>query len=282
MGTTSVAGFVSVFLVLSQQAFGARVASTIMNGYGKLYLGNRVFSDLDDTLKCSLGGVAGMDTNCDHHGEIYPGALNFALELGRGPREGEIAAPPKAVPLSARPEELRFLLGIKDSDPLNIAFQKVASSENASAWGLDLAGAQYGSLMNALSVFQSRFEAGLSQKKFNGWLAYNASEPTFFLADNGQGDVKAAEMMVSRQNDHLFQSIDGDSDGRINESEFIHFSTTGASLPAHGDGHSWSPNVSPWSPSDSWLWSPSISHTVHTAAHARQVFRQEVYRSYPD
>jgi len=252
MGTSSVAMFVSVFVLCSRHGLGARVASTRVHVHAQQDSGSRVFSDLDDTLKCSLGGVAGMDTNCGNHGEIYPGALNFVLELGRGPREGEVAAPPKVVPLSARPSELRFALGIKASDPLNRAFQEVASSEGIPGWGLDLAGAKYGSLMNALSVFQSRFEAGLSYRKFSGWLSYNASEPTVFLADNGQGDVKAAEMMVARQNDILFQSIDSDGDGMINESEFVSLVTTCFSL----------------------------SGSAYTPDHARQVFRQEVYRAY--
>lgn len=39
------------------------------------------------------------------------------------------------------------------------------------------------------------FEAVLSGLKYDGWLSYNSSLPTVFVADNGQGDVKAAQMM---------------------------------------------------------------------------------------
>lgn len=39
------------------------------------------------------------------------------------------------------------------------------------------------------------FEAVLSGLKYEGWLNTNSSLPTVFVADNGQGDVKAARMM---------------------------------------------------------------------------------------
>eukprot|EP00931_Biecheleriopsis_adriatica_P091684 TRINITY_DN65570_c0_g1_i1.p1 TRINITY_DN65570_c0_g1~~TRINITY_DN65570_c0_g1_i1.p1 ORF type:complete len:573 (+),score=96.16 TRINITY_DN65570_c0_g1_i1:84-1802(+) len=175
--------------------------------------GFRVFSDLDDTLKCSYhGGMAGMDNNCNEHGEIYPGAIQFMLELSRGPHEGAVISPPKVVPLSARPEMLRHVLSIKESDPLNQAFRALAENQGVPDWGLDLEGAQYGSLRTSLTVLTGRVEKGLSQKKFDGWekfqRRYGTTEPTFFVGDNGQGDVYAAELMLAKQVGTVFDHFD--------------------------------------------------------------------------
>mmetsp|Transcript_11564 Transcript_11564/g.24352 ORF Transcript_11564/g.24352 Transcript_11564/m.24352 type:complete len:546 (-) Transcript_11564:16-1653(-) len=185
-----------------------------------------VFSDLDDTLKCSRGKwLHGIDMNCDKSGEVYPGAIQFMLELGRGPREGEVLLPPKVVPLSARPEELTRLgiLKIDVKSPLNVAFQEAGRAHNASGWGIDVEGAQYGSAWNG---FKS-YESGLSKKKFLGWSKFSATLnlSTIFIGDNGQGDVRAAQMMLEDQDSALLAILDEDESGTIEENEFMtHFS----------------------------------------------------------
>lgn len=162
----------------------------------------RAFTDIDDTMKCSHAAIFhGIDTNCDHSGELYPGVAQFQLELGYGLNSqtagnGSLRLePPSPVPLSARPRELRRFLRIQKHKPSYKYFKAVGWLNGLQSWSLDVEGAQYGSVRSARSMAVRDFEALLPRLKYEGWLNYNSSIPTVFVGDNGQGDVKAAMMM---------------------------------------------------------------------------------------
>jgi len=161
----------------------------------------RAFSDIDDTMKCSnRARFHGIDTNCDYKGEIYPGVAQFQLEISLGPHEnineaGSQLEPPSPVPLSARPTEARLFLALSHDDKAYLHFEAIGQMNGFEGWALDVEGAQYGSVFSAFSMVRRDFEAVLPQLKYQGWLSYNSSLPTVFVADNGQGDVEAAELM---------------------------------------------------------------------------------------
>jgi hypothetical protein len=133
----------------------------------------QVVSDIDDTLKSSggvtLAGVSlgGIDVQYDR-GEFYPGVFQFMWEISlfsvvvnqrycdeyrleRDSKEGGdsssggidpnlgILSPPKVAVLTARAEELKAALEIKDSSKLAQAFRKTGESSKVCPtldWGI--------------------------------------------------------------------------------------------------------------------------------------------------
>jgi hypothetical protein len=113
----------------------------------------QVVSDIDDTLKSSggleIGGVSlgGVDVQYDR-GDFYPGVFQFMWELSlhtirlnqrhygqyKIERGGENSfsdlrlSPPKVAVLTARAEELKAALEIKDKSKLAQAFRKTGES----------------------------------------------------------------------------------------------------------------------------------------------------------
>jgi len=157
--------------------------------------GVRIFSDIDDTMICSHSkALHGTDTNCGAKGDVYPGMTGLFLQMAMGTKNANGVDPPLPVPLSTRPEKLRFLLAIKEEDPLNMEFVNVAKPFNIT-FGMDLQGALYGAATTLFSVASGQFETSLSPVKFKGWKKYNTTYPTVFFGDNGQGDVYAAMLM---------------------------------------------------------------------------------------
>ena len=104
----------------------------------------RVITDIDDTVKSS-GGVAiplggfsiplgGVDTSFQRN-SFYPGVFQFDLEIAcHATRVG--GKPEKVAVLTARAEEFRFALEIKQSSKLCIGFRKAGESRSLSDWGV--------------------------------------------------------------------------------------------------------------------------------------------------
>ena len=90
----------------------------------------RVVTDIDDTIKSSggvaLAGIAlgGVDTSYSR-GTFYPGVFRFAAELASSGAEGD-ETPLDVAVLTARAEEFRLFLEIKQSDKLCLGFRHAA------------------------------------------------------------------------------------------------------------------------------------------------------------
>ncbi len=99
----------------------------------------QVISDVDDTLKSSggvkIGEVAlgGVDVQYAR-GDFYPGVFQFMFELSRA--TGDPLTPPKVAILTARAEEFKYALELKDDSKLAIAFRKTGEAEGIQGWGL--------------------------------------------------------------------------------------------------------------------------------------------------
>jgi hypothetical protein len=158
----------------------------------------KVLSDVDDTLYCS-GGMypAGVDKKYSRK-TVYPGVLAFYRELDLGvigPEEWPDDRVGNLVFLSARPHLYRDM-----SEKANYAkFEKLRSPSLDGRKGMhtmpsllsgDLAsGSEY--------IVKNDFEP-LARKKFDNFRRFVSIYPEYqhvFVADNGQGDVRAGELM---------------------------------------------------------------------------------------
>ncbi len=107
----------------------------------------QVISDVDDTLKSSggvkIGDIAlgGIDVQYER-GDLYPGVFQFMLELSSHnlsvPNQNDDGKlnPPKVAILTARAEEFKLALELKDDSKLAIAFRKVGEKMGFDNWGL--------------------------------------------------------------------------------------------------------------------------------------------------
>jgi len=166
----------------------------------------KVLSDVDDTLTCSGGSYpSGIDKR---YGKkvVYPGVLGFYRELDLG-TDGPEEWPPNTVGnlvfLSARPHLYRDL-----TEKVNFAkFEKLKarSVDGRSAMhttpsllpGDITSGWEY--------IVKEDFEP-LALKKFENFQRYVSIYPEFrhvFVCDNGQGDVRASELMVEKFPKHV-------------------------------------------------------------------------------
>ncbi|CAJ1905588.1 unnamed protein product [Cylindrotheca closterium] len=158
----------------------------------------KILSDVDDTLFCSGGHYpAGIDKRFAKK-VVYPGVLAFyrELDLGTsGPEEWPENRVGNLVFLSARPHVYKDV-----SEKQNFAkFEKLRATGEDGRKGMhtvpsllpgDIAsGSQY--------MLTSDLEP-LARKKFDNFKRYVSIYPEYqhiFVCDNGQGDVKASEMM---------------------------------------------------------------------------------------
>lgn len=158
----------------------------------------QVISDVDDTLKSSGGvkaaGVAlgGIDTQYTR-GEFYPGVFEFMLMLSMFPLQGN-EKPAKVAVLTARAEEFKAALELKESSKLAIAFRRAGENVGVQNWGLGPV--LYGSV--AEWVIQDRkglrkftnFERLVEQDCSSGVMEYA------YVGDTGELDQEAGETML--------------------------------------------------------------------------------------
>jgi hypothetical protein len=158
----------------------------------------KVLSDVDDTLFSSGGHFpAGIDKRYPRK-VVYPGVLAFyrELDLGtRGPEEWPEHRVGNLVFLSARPHLYKDM-----SEKSNFAkFEKLRQVSGGGRKGMHTVP----SLLAGDIVSGSQFIATndcepLSKKKFDNFKRYVSIYPEYqhvFVCDNGQGDVRAGEMM---------------------------------------------------------------------------------------
>jgi hypothetical protein len=169
-----------------------------------------VISDVDDTLKSSgglnVGGVAlgGIDVQYPR-GDFYPGVAEFILGVSLGIPTSYTAttttATSSTVPavanvaiLTARAEEFKLALELKEDSPLAVAFRVAGESIGVSNWGLGPV--LYGSV--AEWIVQDR--KGL--RKFSNFERLLQQDPTgtifqyVYLGDTGEMDQEAGETML--------------------------------------------------------------------------------------
>lgn len=166
----------------------------------------QVISDVDDTLKSSggvnVGGVAlgGIDVQYER-GDFYPGVAQFMLELSLScPNTSQSNAnyqcptPPKVAILTARAEEFKLALELKDSSKLAAAFREAGEAAGIENWGLGPV--LYGSV--AEWIVQER--KGL--RKFNNFERLLQQDPSgrifqyIYVGDTGELDQQAGETML--------------------------------------------------------------------------------------
>ncbi len=175
----------------------------------------QVISDVDDTLKSSggvkIGDIAlgGIDVQYAR-GEFYPGVFQFMFELSISSFESVVVnkaknanqlesdvqdlAPPKVAILTARAEELKVALELKEDSKLAKAFRKTGEDSGVEHWGLGPV--LYGSV--AEWVIQDR--KGL--RKFNNFERLIGQDPTgeiieyIYVGDTGELDQEAGETML--------------------------------------------------------------------------------------
>jgi hypothetical protein len=120
-----------------------RISNTILFATAtRNALFTQVISDVDDTLKSSGGvnvaGVAlgGIDVQYER-GDYYPGVAQFMLELSMyNPINGATMTPPKVAILTARAEEFKMALELKDSSSLAMTFKETGERAGVQHWGL--------------------------------------------------------------------------------------------------------------------------------------------------
>jgi hypothetical protein len=190
-------------------------------GAGGEALFTQVISDVDDTIKSSGGveiaGVAlgGIDVQYAR-GDFYPGVFEFMLQMslsGSGCSGGSgsdsssssttttttattiAPTPPKVAILTARAEEFKLALELKDDSKLAVAFRQAGTAAGiGDAWGLGPV--LYGSV--AEWIAQSR--KGL--RKFANFERLLQQDPTgtilqyVYIGDTGELDQEAGETML--------------------------------------------------------------------------------------
>jgi len=183
----------------------------------------KILSDIDDTLKCSGGHwPAGVDLSLPRKA-VYPGVLGLYRELDLGccakAESWEDAAPGRAPDkhralrrdvgnlafLSARPHVYRDWA---EKGQYSL-FSKMCSDGAMHAMPSMLTG----DLASGYEFVRHGNFTPLAQKKYEGFKQFAMLYPEFrfiFIGDNGQGDVRAAEMMLDMFPD---PAVAGDGDG---------------------------------------------------------------------
>ena len=158
----------------------------------------KILSDVDDTLLSSGGSYpAGIDKKYPKK-IVYPGVLAFyrELDLGtRGPEEWPENRVGNLVFLSARPHvykdmsEKSSFRKFEKLRMINVDGRKGMHTVPSMLAGDLISGTQY--------IATNDFEP-LARKKFDNFKRYVSIYPEYqhiFVCDNGQGDVRAAELM---------------------------------------------------------------------------------------
>ena len=102
----------------------------------------QVISDVDDTLKSSggvnVGGVAlgGIDVQYER-GDFYPGVGEFMLGMSLyGLPKEDVTSPAKIAILTARAEEFKAALEIKEDSKLAVALRSAGVKAGIDGWGV--------------------------------------------------------------------------------------------------------------------------------------------------
>lgn len=165
-----------------------------------IYAWRKILSDVDDTLVCSGGSFPkGMDTGYPKQ-SLYPGVIAFYRELDLGTtgpdsidhlRMGNLAF------ISARPHVYK---DVSESQTYN-KFRQLQEKRGLHTSPTLLAG----SLDTGSKFLVLKDSEALARKKYENFQEYLSLYPEFscvFVGDNGQGDVRAAELVLD---DPLFQ-----------------------------------------------------------------------------
>ena len=160
----------------------------------------KIISDVDDTLLCSGGpshsfGLAGIDTSYPAK-QIYPGVIAFYRELDLGTTGADTWDESRVgnlVFLSARPHVYKNTTESVTYDkfrklPLHTMPTLLAGELNT--------GAQFALGDNPEPLAVTKF------KNLQEYLALYPEYKVIFLGDNGQGDVRTAEMALSTPSYH--------------------------------------------------------------------------------
>jgi len=160
----------------------------------------KILSDVDDTLTCSGGSYpAGVDRRYGKK-TVYPGVLAFYRELdlgAQGPETWPPHMPGNLVFLSARPHVYKDV-----SEKHSFAkFQKLQERGMHTMPSL-LAG----DMKSGGAFMLNKDMDPLATKKYENFKKYVAIYPEFkhiFIGDNGQGDVRAGELMFDNHPEHF-------------------------------------------------------------------------------
>ncbi|KAG5182472.1 hypothetical protein JKP88DRAFT_263274 [Tribonema minus] len=154
----------------------------------------KILSDVDDTLTCSGGRFpAGVDGTYPRK-QVYPGVLDFyrELDLGvSGPDAWPVGRTGNLVFLSARPHVYKDI-----SEAHTYSKFKTLQRERGLYTSPSL---MAGSVQTGRAYILYNTLEPLAEKKFENFMQFRSIYPEFkcvFIGDNGQGDVRAAEMMV--------------------------------------------------------------------------------------
>ncbi|CAB9508534.1 expressed unknown protein [Seminavis robusta] len=164
----------------------------------------QVLSDVDDTLKSSGGvnvagvNLGGIDIQYER-GEIYPGVAQFMLEVSMGGSSSRVngtleKCPPKVAILTARAEEFKAALELKQDSKIAVALRTAAEASGVQQWGLGPV--LYGSV--AEWIIQNK--KGL--RKFTNFERLLEQDPTgtilqyVYVGDTGELDQEAGETML--------------------------------------------------------------------------------------
>ncbi|RYH10040.1 hypothetical protein EON65_39705 [archaeon] len=175
------------------QAAHAKIGSRAAKRRGK-FAWRKILSDVDDTLSCSGGSwPAGMDTSYPKKA-VYPGVMAFyrELDLGvSGAEEWDDARIGNLVFLSARPHVYKDV----SENVTYVKFKQLQEERGLYTSPSLLAGS-----LDTGSQFMIRGDSEpLARKKFDNFKEFLTLYPEFtfiFIGDNGQGDVRTAELVL--------------------------------------------------------------------------------------
>lgn len=168
----------------------------------------KVLSDVDDTLTSSGGSYpAGIDRRYNKR-VVYPGVIGLYRELDLGTHGADEYRPNTGnlVFLSARPHLYKDI-----SEKHNFAkFQKLREREGVDGRGglHTIPSLLAGDLTSGREFMMTNDFGPLAMKKYDNFKRFVSIYPEYrhvFVCDNGQGDVRAGELM----HDHFPRHLDG-------------------------------------------------------------------------
>lgn len=160
----------------------------------------QIVTDIDDTIKSS-GGVTlagiplgGVDTSFQRNA-VYPGVFQFATELAYG-ASGFGRQPAKVAVLTARAEEFRWALEIRQTDKICVGFRRAGEAQGIKGWGIGPV--LYGSVQEWICQERKGWRKFENFKKLQA-AAERKRQRYLFIGDNGSSekDLEAAEMIIS-------------------------------------------------------------------------------------